>query len=350
MSVRDASVTKPAGAGASLGLMKLAELQVLHLDAAAFQVQPGDLVAAGGAGQAWVIGTCQRTVIVATGHEARTQIAQRLPAVARAQGFSGAEAYAFLLRFACGLESRLVGETEIFGQIKESWRTFSAVPSALSRQFDSWVQSLFQDTKEVRARQLSGLGSASYGSQVRRLLGAATAGPTLLVGAGQLAQAVAPWLETCELVLWNRTTDKARELARLVQERNPQRACRVLEGTNEAELEAWSSVGDVVLCVPADEARDAERIATWKARQPHGGRVVHLGLGEVGDAHWAGVPGLTSLAALFDMLRAQSDQRGVQVTRARRACAEKAVLRSLGASATQAHGWEDLAAFATISP
>jgi hypothetical protein len=224
------------------------------------------------------------------------------------------------------------------------------VPSTLSRQLDGWVQSLFQDTKEVRARQLSGLGSASYGSQVRRLLGAATAGPTLLVGAGQLAQAVAPWLETGELVLWNRTPDKARELAHLVQERNPQRVCRVLDGTDEAELAAWSTAGDVVLCIPANERRDAQRIAAWNARPPHGGRVVHLGLGEAGDAHWAGVPGLTSLTALFDMLRAQSDQRSLQVTRARRACAEKAVLRSLGASSTQAHGWEDLAAFATISP
>jgi len=330
--------------------MKLAELQVLHLDAAAFRVPPGELAAVGEAGRAWVIGTCQRTVIVGVGREARDQIERQLPAAARAQGFAGAEAYAFLLRFACGLESRLVGETEIFGQIKESWRTFSAVPTALSRRLDSWVQSLFQDTKEVRARQLSGLGSASYGSQVRRLLGAATAGPTLLVGAGQLAQAVAPWIETSELVLWNRTPDKARELARLVQERNSQRACRVLDGTCEAELAAWADVGDVVLCVPADEARDAQRIAAWTARQPHGGRVVHLGLGEAGDAHWAGVAGLTSLTALFDMLRAQSDQRSLQVTRARRACAEKAVLRSLGASATQAHGWEDLAAFATISP
>ena len=330
--------------------MKLAELQVLHLDAAAFPVKAEELAVAGAAGQAWVIGTCQRTVIVAAGRAAREQIARRLPMVARAQGFAGAEAYAFLLRFACGLESRLVGETEIFGQIKESWRAFSATPGALSRRLDGWVQSLFQDTKEVRARQLSGLGSASYGSQVRRLLGAATAGPTLLVGAGQLAQAVAPWIETTELVLWNRTPDKARELARLVRERNPQRVCRVLDGTSASELAAWSTVGDVVLCVPSSEARDAERIAAWKARPAHGGRVVHLGLGEAGDAHWAGVPGLTSLTALFDMLRAQSDQRSIQVTRARRACAEKAVLRSLGASATQAHGWEDLAAFATISP
>jgi hypothetical protein len=330
--------------------MKLAELQVLHLDATSFTVTSEDHAAAAGQGQAWVIGTCQRTVIVAMGRTARAHIAERLPVVARAQGFEGAEAYAFLLRFACGLESRLVGECEIFGQIKESWRAFSAVPGFLSRQLDSWVQLLFQDTKEIRARQLSGLGSASYGSQVRRLLGTATAGPTLLVGAGQLAQAVAPWLETRELLLWNRTTDRAHELAHLVQERNPQRLCRVLDGTPEAELAAWSRAGDVVLCVPADTARDAERIAAWRARGPHGGRIVHLGLGESEAGHWDGVPGLTSLGALFDMLRAQSDLRGVQVTRARRACAEKAVLRSLGPSATQAHGWEDLAAFATISP
>ena len=330
--------------------MKLTELQVLHLDAAAFQVTPTDLEAAAGLQQAWVIGTCQRVVLVAAGREACAQLVARLPVAARAQGFAGAEAYAFLLRFACGLESRLAGETEIFGQIKESWRVFSAAPGLLSRQLDSWVQLLFKDTKEVRAGQLSSLGSASYGSQVRRLLGAATSGPTLLIGAGQLAQAVAPWLQTRELLLWNRNTEHAHELARLVQERNPNRVCRVLEGSAEAELDAWSRAGDVVLCVPADAARDAGRIAAWQARRPHGGRVVHLGLGPANDAGWAGVAGLTSLTALFDMLRAQSDLRSVQLTRARRACVEKAVLRSLGPSATQAHGWEDLAAFATISP
>jgi hypothetical protein len=350
MPVRDAPVTLPARLKASLRAMKLAELQVLHLDGADFQLTAAEQGAAAGHGQAWVIATCQRTVVVAAGREARAALTERLPDAARAQGYTGAEAYAFLLRFACGLESRLVGETEIFGQIKESWRQFSARPGLLSRQLDSWVQLLFQDTKEVRAHQLSGLGSASYGSQVRRLLGTASAGPTLLVGAGQLAQAVAPWIQAGELLLWNRTRDKALELERLVVERNPQRACRVLEASAGAELEAWSTAGDIVLCVPADPVRDAVRIAAWNARAEHSGRIVHLGLGESGDASWARVSGLTSLTALFDMLKAQSELRSVHVGRARRACAEKAVLRSLGPSATQAHGWEDLAAFATISP
>ncbi len=350
-------MTQGPGLAASLDTMKLAELHVFHFDTAGAMPSAQELAAAGSQSQAWVLATCQRSVVVAAGRAARDAVAQRLPGVVAARSYEGAEAYAFLLRFACGLESKLLGETEIFGQIKESWRAFSAAPSLQSRHLAGTVQSLFQDTKEVRANQLAALGSASYGSQVRRLLGSVSAGPTLLIGAGQLAQSVAPWIETNELLLWNRTTDRAHELAALVQERHAQRACRVLEGALEAELAAWSQAGDVVICVPADATRDVARIAAWRARTGHTGRIVHLGLGtsgtdkvESGEALWADVPGLTSLTALFDMLRAQSDLRGVQVVRARRACAEKAVLRSLGSNATQPHGWEDLAAFATISP
>ena len=340
----------PGRGAASLLPMTLAELQVVHFEATQFPLTPAELAAAGGLQQAWVISTCQRVVAVTAGRAARAQLSERLPVAARAQVFSGAEAYAFLLRFACGLESRLAGETEIFGQIKESWRVFNATPGLLSRQLSSWVQLLFKDTKEVRATQLSSLGSASYGSQVRRLLGASTQGPTLLVGAGQLAQTVAPWLETRELLIWNRTAERAHELAKLVQERNSSRACRVLDSSEQAELTAWAQASDVVVCVPADAARDAARIAAWRSRSRESGRIVHLGLAQSSDAAWADVPGLTNLADLFEMLRAQSDQRGMQLARARRSCAEKAVLRSLGPNATQAHGWEDLAAFATIGP
>jgi len=332
--------------------MKLAELQVLHLDGSAVKLAPADLARLRASRQAWVIDTCQRTVIVAPGRHAHPPepLAELLPAASAARSMSGLDAYAFLLRFACGLESRMAGETEVFGQIKESWRDLSAAPSLLSRQLSTLVQALFQDTKEIRAAHLSKLGSASYGSQVRRLLGAASGGPTLLVGAGQLAKAVAPWLETRELWLWNRTADKAQELSLRVRDRHPQRECRVLAATAEAELQAWACAGDVIVCVPADAERDAARIAVWRARAGHGGRIVHLGLGESHAAGWDGVPGLTSLVALYDMLRAQSEQRGAQLARARRSCEEKAALRTIGPRDAHSRGWEDHAAFATISP
>lgn len=329
--------------------MKLADLQVLHIEGATTRFPAGEHAAVRDHGLAWMIPTCQRTVAVTASRTAREDLQRHCSVAGSAQVYTGAEAYAFLLRFACGIESKLTGETEIFGQVKESWKQFAANPSLQSRQLDSIVQALFQDTKEVRARQLSGLGSASYGSQVRRLLGAPTPGPTLLVGAGQLAQAVAPWLPAQELLVWNRSAERAHELAKLVKERNPACQVEVLSG-DEAEIEAWSRAGDVVLCVPADAQRDAQRIAAWSARAGHAGRIVHLGLVEGTGAAWEGVPGLTSLVSLFEMLRAQTEQRSQQVARARRACAEKAVLRSLGNNATVPHGWEDLAAFAAIAP
>ena len=158
-----------------------------------------------------------------------------------------------------------------------------------------------------------------------------------------------PWIETGELLIWNRTPARAVELSRLVQERAPTQHVTVLEGSEEAELAAWGRASDVVLCVPEEAARDARRIAAWQQANRKAGRIVHLGLGDGASPAWAGVAGLTSLVALFDMLRSQQDQRALQVRRARRACAEKALLRSLGTSTTQAHGWEDLAAFATIA-
>ena len=65
------------------------------------------------------------------------------------------EAYAFLLRFACGIESKLSAETEIFGQIKHAWSDFSGRGSPLSRQLSPLIQLLFQDAKAIRAQHLA---------------------------------------------------------------------------------------------------------------------------------------------------------------------------------------------------
>ena len=73
--------------------------------------------------------------------------------------------------------------------------------------------------------------------------------------------------------------------------------------------------------------------------------MIHLGLGAEGAAPWNALPELVSLGALFDMLQAQSELRRRQFERARRACVEKALLRSLGANSSHPHSWEDLAAF-----
>ncbi|MFI4869120.1 MAG: hypothetical protein ACHQDD_07185 [Steroidobacterales bacterium] len=327
--------------------MELRDLKVLHWRGARF---PDAQAAEPPSGLDWFpIDTCQRRVAVVASDAAAALARQEFPADGALERFEGADAYAFLLRFAGGLESKLVAETEIFGQIKQAWREFAERGSALARQLSPWVQLLFQDAKAVRAQHLGSLGSASYGSQTRRLLGDdAHGGPTLLIGAGQLAQSVAPWLTGSELWLWNRTSERAHELSRELAKREPTRPVRVIDATREAELAAWRAARNVIVCIPSDASADAARVAAWHQRGDRGGRVIHLGLGAEGAMPWTALPELVSLGALFEMLQAQSELRRRQFERARRACREKALLRSLGANSSHPHSWEDLAAFATL--
>jgi hypothetical protein len=326
--------------------MELRSLNVLHWRGSgsgpAMATEPA-------ASHVFFIDTCQRRIGVLLGTDALEATRSRFPADGALDHFAGTAAYAFLLRCCCGLESKLVAETEIFGQIKQAWRAFSETPSGSTRRLAPWMQQLFQDAKEIRAQHLANLGGVSYGSEVRRLLGEeAGAGPTLLVGAGQLAQSVGPWLTGAELWIWNRTPARARELALELSKRAPQRPVRVIDEDPEAEQAAWRQAAQVVLCVPPDSARDPARVAAWQRRGVDGGRLVHLGAGADGAAPWKDLPGFVSLGTLFGMLQTHSDVRRRQLERARSACAEKALLRSLGANASHPHSWEDLAAFSLV--
>jgi hypothetical protein len=122
----------------------------------------------------------------------------------------------------------------------------------------------------------------------------------------------------------------------------------VIDGGADAELAAWRYARNVIVCVPGDPAKDAARVAAWHERVDRAGRVIHLGLPADGAAPWNALPELVSLGALFEMLQAQSEQRRRQFERARRACQEKALLRSLGATSSHPHSWEDLAAFDSL--
>jgi len=326
--------------------MELRALNVLHWRGA-------HVPAAGGstAADAFLIDTCQRRVAVVCGAQGLDAARSHFPADGALEHFEGASAYAFLLRFCCGLESKLIAETEIFGQIKQAWREFSERGSPLARQLTPWVQNLFTDAKEIRAHYLGNLGSVSYGSQVRRLLGVdaeTPSGPTLLIGAGQIAQAVAPWLTGSELWIWNRTGARARELGVELSKRCPDRPVRVIAEDSASELAAWRAASQVVVCIPPDSTADLARVAAWRERTGDRGRIIHLGAGAEGASPWTELPELVSLGALFDMLQAHSEVRRRQLERARGACLEKALLRGLSAHSSHPHSWEDLAAFHAV--
>lgn len=302
---------------------------------------------------AFFLDSCQRWLWVCS--RADLARAEQDGALAQYPGIAlheGVDAYAFLLRVATGLESQVVGETDIFGQLKEAWRRHPSSP-----ELDALMQRLFEDTKDIRSRYLQNLGGASYGSLVRMLL-RGSQGPTLVVGAGQIAQSVAPYLmsgEGSELWLSNRNPENLATLyADLISRRQVQTLghaasgeIRIIGASAREEREAWRNAANVVVCVPFDALKDAERVALREARAAAGetGRVVHLaGLREQAGA-WNRLAEFHSLDDLFTLQKSQGDARTGLIVKAIRACDEKAKLRSLGASITIPHGWEDLAIF-----
>ncbi len=104
----------------------------------------------------------------------------------------GLDAYRICFEIACGLHSPLVGETEVFGQFKKAAESWNLPNNPIGLELRRFVQALLADVKKVRSRYLADLGSQSYGSLLRRELGANR--DIHIVGAGQLVEEILPWL------------------------------------------------------------------------------------------------------------------------------------------------------------
>jgi hypothetical protein len=110
----------------------------------------------------------------------------------------------------------------------------------------------------------------------------------------------------------------------------------------------------VVICIPADEARDLRRVQLWQQHGGSTGHVLHLGIKSAVQTAWAGVPHLSTLTELFGLRDTQASQREAQLARARRACLSKGQLARLddadgSRAGSSNHGWEDLAVFGAFS-
>ena len=181
-----------------------------------------------------------------------------------AERHTGPEAYRLLLEITTGLRSAIPGETNVFGQFKEAWTAFrDHRPPAEVARLAPIVHRLINDTKAIRAAHLQGIGGASYGSLVRRLLMPRPGDRILFVGAGNLARSMLPLFRNFEVGLWNRRPVQmpAESVRRLFRPDEGQRASR------------WAD--QVILTTPPDPANDLH----WQ-RWIAAGRIdaaIHLG-------------------------------------------------------------------------
>lgn len=185
-----------------------------------------ELRAAAGLAEIVLLSTCNRVEIYGAAPDPATAMdlvssflqcrAGRTADFARHEG---RDAVRHLFRVAAGLDSMVLGETEILGQVKDAYAAaFGAghTGSVLNRLF----QQAFRAAKQVRSGSEIGRGSVSVGSAAARLaasaLGDLGACRALLLGAGEAGEGVARSLHArglMELLVANRTSGRAEALA-----------------------------------------------------------------------------------------------------------------------------------------
>ncbi len=139
--------------------------------------------------------------------------------------FREREAVRHLFRVASSLDSMVVGEPQILGQVKTSWNVAREVGAITSNEriastLDPLLQRAFSVAKRVRSETQIGSSSVSIASVAvdlaRKIFGSLTGKTVLIVGAGKMADLAARHLiqqGATTLLVSNRTEARAQKIA-----------------------------------------------------------------------------------------------------------------------------------------
>jgi len=292
-----------------------------------------ELRAAGPVGEAVVLSTCNRVEVYAdsegfhAGVDAVTDLLARLSAVPLDDlkphlyvHWEG-QAVLHLFEVACGLDSMVVGESQILGQLRRAYAAARAGGAGPT------LHELFQKALRVGKRAHSETGIDQAGrSLVTVGLGQAVAavGPLegragLVVGAGSMGALAGATLRragAADIVVANRTLDRAERLAETLDGRGVG-----LDGLHAALVEA-----DVVVTSTGSTGVVVPHALVAAAVDARGGRplaILDLALPRDVDPSVRSLPGVTlvDLAALQDRLAAT--EAGADVVAARAIVAEE---------------------------
>ena len=188
-----------------------------------------ELCALSGMEEVVVLSTCNRTEIYCLSTDAGKQglvdwvhRVNDIPAGELDRHFyhhEGEDAARHLVRVASGLDSLVLGETQILGQLKDAWQQAHDAGS-LGKVLDRLFQHTFNAAKAIRTT--SGISdhtvSVAYTAVVlaRQIFGNLNSQTVVLVGAGEMVQLCGRYLRDhgiANLLIVNRSREKAEELA-----------------------------------------------------------------------------------------------------------------------------------------
>jgi glutamyl-tRNA reductase len=193
-----------------------------------------DLTARAGVAEAVILSTCNRVEIAVAAEDGCDPerivddfLAERKPLAAGIEQYlyrhRDREAVHHLFRVAASLDSMVVGEPQILGQLKAAYASAKKC-GAVSGSLETLISRAFGVAKRVRSE--TGIGqmavSVSYAAVelARKIFGSLERRTILIVGAGKMSELAARHLRrsgASEVFVANRTHERALEMARLFQ-------------------------------------------------------------------------------------------------------------------------------------
>ncbi len=184
-----------------------------------------DLRGQRGVEEAVLLITCNRAEVYAAG-ESPEAVLEFLAArfdlgedTARLYRHSGPDAARHLFRVVSGLDSMVLGETEIFGQVKNAYTT-AQLAGATSRVLNKLFQHAFRVGKRVRSSTQIQQGATSVGGAAvelaEKIFGDLKNSTVMILGAGEISRRTAQSLQSRgarSVIVANRTFAKAEALA-----------------------------------------------------------------------------------------------------------------------------------------
>ncbi|MGE8227131.1 glutamyl-tRNA reductase [Stenotrophomonas pigmentata] len=173
--------------------------------------------------EAVLLSTCNRTELYAVAEDSKALSHWLEHHAGSLQGYlyqhSDGEAVRHLFRVATGLDSMVLGEPQILGQVKDAW-ALAHDSGAIGQQLDRLFQQTFSVAKRARTDTRVGANPISVASTAVRLAQDSFArmdeSTVLLVGAGETMELVAKHLSDAKvkrLLIANRTVANAQDLA-----------------------------------------------------------------------------------------------------------------------------------------
>lgn len=180
-----------------------------------------------GSNEAAILSTCNRTELYCVGTDSdhlldwlsdyhRLTLTELKPYF---YTYSGEAALEHMLRVACGLDSMVIGEPQILGQMKQAFATANQA-GTLGKQLTHVFRHVFTASKRIRSTTAIGLNPISIayvGVQLAKYIFADLAqNMVLLIGAGETIESVAKHLQKQglkQLLFCNRTKAGAQRLA-----------------------------------------------------------------------------------------------------------------------------------------